>query len=340
MIETLLQKIYRKENLSISETRLIGSYMLSGTASSIEITAFLTALKMKGETIDEMVGMVEAIKSLGASVQEESATAMDNCGTGGDASESFNISTTSAFVLAAAGIPIAKHGNRSISSRSGSSDVCQELGIELNLSIEEATQALKTVGITFIFAPYVHPNMRYVSSIRKELKTPTIFNLIGPLTNPVPLETQLVGIYRRDLIENVALTLQQLGRKRGIVVNGADFMDEASLSGINHYALLEDGIVSLHTVTPEEVGLKTYQLADIKGGDAKENAEILLSVLRGESSAYYDTVLLNSGLGLYANGKVSSIKAGVEMANKVIQSGLALQKLEEIKLFTQGVKQL
>nr|WP_169741021.1 anthranilate phosphoribosyltransferase [Carnobacterium gallinarum] len=338
-MESILQKVYQKKDLTLEESRIIGDFILSGEANQVQITALLLALKMKGETIEEMVGMVGAVQHLATPIGFTEKNAMDNCGTGGDASQSFNISTTSAFVLAAAGIPVAKHGNRSISSRSGSADVCQELGIVLDISAEQATEALKTVGITFLFAPHVHPNMRYVGNIRKELATPTIFNLIGPLTNPVQLETQLVGIYRRDLVQQVALTLQKLGRKRAIVVNGAGYLDEASLNGENHYALLENNHVTLHTFTPEDVHLQRYELTAIKGGDAKMNAAILLRVLHGEKSAYYDTVLLNSGLGLYANGKVQSIQEGIKLADSLIQSGLALEKLEQLKKFTQGVTQ-
>ncbi|EAG4419884.1 anthranilate phosphoribosyltransferase, partial [Listeria monocytogenes] len=218
-----------------------------------------------------------------------------------------------------------------------SADVCQELGIDINLRPEDMTYLLEKVGIAFLFAPHVHPNMKYVMDVRKELGTPTIFNLIGPLTNPVHLETQLMGIYRRDLLEQTAEVLGQLGRKRAVVLNGAGFMDEASLAGENHYALYENGEVHLYTLRPEDVGLTSYPLEAITGGDAKENAAILRSVLEGEPGAYLDTVLLNAGFGLFANGKVETVQEGVDLAKDLISSGLAKQKLADLITYQKEV---
>lgn len=331
-MEKLLHKVYDQQNLSKEEMNMVAMGIFEGRLSKTKIAAFLMALKNKGETAEEMAGIAEAMQKVAIQVEFKAGTAMDNCGTGGDKSNSFNISTTSAFVLAAAGIPVAKHGNRSISSRSGSADVCQELGIDINMCPEDMTYLLENVGIAFLFAPHVHPNMKYVMDVRKELGTPTIFNLIGPLTNPVHLETQLMGIYRRDLIGQTAEVLGQLGRKRALVLNGAGFMDEASLAGENHYALYENGSVSLHTLNPMEVGLDIYPLDAIRGGDAKENAEILRHVLDGEKGPYLDTVLLNAGFGLFANGKVETVENGVNLARELIESGAAKQKLTDLIL--------
>lgn len=336
-MENLLHKIYDQQNLSKEEMNMVAIEIFEGRLSKIKIAAFLMALKNKGETAEEMAGIAEAMQKVAIQVEFKAGTAMDNCGTGGDKSNSFNISTTSAFVLAAAGIPVAKHGNRSISSRSGSADVCQELGIDINMRPEDMTYLLENVGIAFLFAPHVHPNMKYVMDVRKELGTPTIFNLIGPLTNPVHLETQLMGIYRRDLIGQTAEVLGQLGRKRALVLNGAGFMDEASLAGENHYALYENGSVSLYTLNPMEVGLDIYPLDTIRGGDAKENAEILRRVLDGEKGPYLDTVLLNAGFGLFANGKVETVRNGVDLARDLIERGAAKQKLTDLIIFQKEV---
>jgi anthranilate phosphoribosyltransferase len=217
------------------------------------------------------------------------------------------VSTTSAFVIASAGIPVAKHGNRSVSSKTGSADVLESLGINLNLSAERTEEILQEIGISFLFAPNVHPKLKKVMTVRKQLKIPTIFNFIGPLTNPMELDYQLLGVYRRDLLNVFAEVLLKLGRKRAIVINGAGFMDEASLQGENHLTILEDGLITNQSFFPEEVNLPQYDNSCIKGGDSKENAEILINVLKGEKGAHRDTVLINSGLGIFTAGKASSI---------------------------------
>jgi anthranilate phosphoribosyltransferase len=255
---------------------------------------------------------------------------MDNCGTGGDGLKTFNISTTSAFVLAGAGIPVAKHGNRSVSSKTGSADVLEYLGVNLNLPPEVSEELINEVGIAFLFAPHVHPKTKRIVKVRKDLRIPTIFNLIGPLTNPVELESQLLGIYRRDLLNVFAEVLKTLGRKRAVVLNGAGYMDEASLEGENYLAILENGSIKNQTIHPEEVGLSVYDNEAIKGGDPDVNADILLRVLKGEKGAYRDAVVLNAGLGIFANGKVSSIQEGIHMAKETIDSGAALEKLEQL----------
>lgn len=329
-MEQLLQKVYNQENLEEAEMKQISEAIFKGEVSEPQISAFLMALKIKGETTAEMVGIAEAMQSVSLKIPYSGADTMDNCGTGGDKSNSFNISTTAAFVLAAAGIKVAKHGNRSISSQSGSADVCQALGIDINLAPDAITYLLDQVGIAFIFAPHVHPNMKYVMGVRKVLATPTIFNLIGPLTNPVKLRTQLMGIYRRDLLEQTAVVLGKLGRERAIVVNGAGYLDEASLAGENHYALLSEGKVSMHVITPEEVGLHHYPLEAIKGRGPEENAKTLRAILAGEQGAPFETVLLNAGLGLLANGKVTNVRDGVVLARELILSGQAEAKLNEL----------
>ncbi len=267
---------------------------------------------------------------------------MDNCGTGGDGSQSFNISTTSAFVIAGAGITVAKHGNRSISSKTGSADVLEHLGVPLEFTRPETYEILKENGIAFLFAPNVHPAMKHAMKVRRELGgVPTIFNVIGPLTNPVQLTSQLMGTYRRDSLETMANVLHKLGRKRALIVNGYGYMDEASLAGgENHLVLLDRGELMQFTLSPEEVDLPVVDNQSIKGGgDAIENARILRSVLEGKKGPHRDTVLLNAGLGIFANGKAETIKQGVELARESIDSGAALAKLENLITISTRMKQ-
>lgn len=325
-----MQKIYQHQDLNENEMEEVANMMMKGELTDSELAAFLIALKMKGETAEEMTGLTRAVRNIALPLPYTKNDAMDNCGTGGDHSNSFNISTTSAFVLAAGGVKMAKHGNRSVSSRSGSADVCQALGIELELQSEQLAYLLDEVGIAFLYAPQLHPSLKHVMNVRKELKTPTIFNLIGPLTNPVPLGAQLLGIYRSDLLEQTATVLSKLGRKRAIVISGGGGLDEASLVGENQLALLEAGAIKRMSFTPEDVGLKRAPKTTIRGGNASTNAAILLNVLSGEPSAYLDTVLLNAGLGFFAYGKVSSIEKGVTLARQIILSGEANAKLHEL----------
>jgi anthranilate phosphoribosyltransferase len=331
-----LQKLSERKSLSKQEMIEAVSELFTDEVSESEIAAFLIGLKTKGETVEEIVGIVQAVREKSLSFTKKIENVMDNCGTGGDGSKSFNVSTTSAFVIAGAGIPVAKHGNRSISSKTGSADVLEYLGINLTLTPEEAEECLEEVGISFLFAPHVHPKIKNIMKVRRELKIPTIFNLIGPLTNPMELDYQLLGIYRRDLLQTFGEVLKTLGRKRAVVINGAGYMDEASLQGDNHLIIVDNGIITEKTLAPEKLGLSTYPNEAIIGGDAKRNGEILLSVLNGEKGACRDTVLLNAGLGIYASGKADSIEDGIDKAKESIDSGSARHKLDA--LITKGRK--
>ncbi|WP_163539801.1 anthranilate phosphoribosyltransferase [Gracilibacillus sp. YIM 98692] len=338
-MKTYLNKVLNKENLTIEEMEQAARIMFEEDTSDIAIGAFLTALRAKGETSDEIAGLVKVIREKSFTLPTELTGVMDNCGTGGDQSQSFNISTTSAFVIAGAGITVAKHGNRSISSKTGSADVLEQLGVSLDLTAEQTHDILKENGIAFLFAPNVHPAMKRVMTVRKELGVPTIFNLIGPLTNPVDLTTQILGTYRRDSLNIMANALNKLGRKRAIVLNGAGYMDEASLAGENHLVLLEHGELMQFKLTPEEVGLPEVDNDAIKGGDAKENANILRRVLEGEQGPHRDTVLLNAGLGIFANGKAKTVQEGVSLAEQSIDSGAALEKLNRLVDYSNQMKQ-
>lgn len=325
-----LEKLMNRESLTMNEMKDATNNCFRSDITDTEISAFLTALRIKGETADEIAGIVEVIRAQSEMSEIDLPNVMDNCGTGGDRSNSFNISTTTAFVLAGAGVRVAKHGNRSISSKTGSADVLEHLGVSLSFTKEHTEELLEENNIAFLFAPHVHAKLRPFMKIRQELGLPTIFNLIGPLTNPIELDSQLMGVYQRNTLETVAESLKKLGRKRAVVVNGAGFMDEASLAGKNHLVLLENGEITSFTLHPSEVGLPTYSNKHIQGGDAKENAAILLSVLNNEASPYLDTVLLNGGIGLFANGKTASIQDGIELARESIASGAALDRLNEL----------
>lgn len=328
-MKTYIEKLIHKENLTVQEMKEATKYCLSNDVTDSEIAAFLTALQAKGETADEITGLVEVIRAE-ANYQTSIPNTIDNCGTGGDKSYSFNISTTSAFVIAGCGVRVAKHGNRSISSKTGSADVLEHLGVSLSFTSEQVEESLEKNDIAFLYAPHVHQALKPFSKVRKDLGIPTIFNAIGPLTNPIDLDTQLLGAYRKDLLPMLAEVLRKLGRRRAIVVTGAGNMDEASLIGENELILVDDGELIPFTLTPEEVGLSRCTKEDIRGGDAKQNAEILLDVLNGKQGPYLDTVLLNAGLGLYTNGKAETIKDGIEMARESIESGAAKERLERL----------
>ncbi|ETI67912.1 anthranilate phosphoribosyltransferase [Neobacillus vireti] len=328
------------EQKSFSENQMKDAidFILGEEVSESEIAAFLMGLKSKGETVDEIVGIVRALKANTLPFMKNFPNVLDNCGTGGDGSSSFNVSTTSAFVIAGAGVPVSKHGNRSISSKTGSADVLEHLGINLNLPAECTEEILEDIGIAFLFAPHVHPKLKKVMTVRKQLKIPTIFNFIGPLTNPMELDYQLLGVYRRDLIHVFAEVLKQLGRKRATIINGAGFMDEASLQGENHLTILENGTITNHSFYPEEAGLPQYENSCIKGGDAKDNAEILVNVLKGKSGAHRDTVLLNAGIGIFTAGKADTINEGIQIAKDIIDSGAAYEKLTALIEKSQAVQ--
>ncbi|WP_066061530.1 anthranilate phosphoribosyltransferase [Neobacillus soli] len=329
-MKNYLLQLAERESFTENQMKEAVDFILGEEVSESEIAAFLMGLKSKGETVEEITGIVKAMKANTLTFNKKFSGVLDNCGTGGDGSSSFNVSTTSAFVIAGAGIPVAKHGNRSVSSKTGSADVLEYLGVNLNLSAESTEEVLQDIGLSFLFAPNVHPKLKKVMAVRKQLKIPTVFNFIGPLTNPIELDYQLLGVYRRDLLNVFAEVLLKLGRKRAIVINGAGFMDEASLQGENHLTILEDGIITKQSFYPEEVNLPQYDNSCIKGGDSKENAEILIKVLKGEKGAYRDTVLLNSGLGIFTAGKANSILDGIEVAREIIDTGAAYEKLKTL----------
>lgn len=336
-MQIYLEKLINHENLTIEEMKEATNRCFSDGVTNTEIAAFLTALRSKGETPDEVAGLADVIRSQSSLRSIELKDVMDNCGTGGDHSHSFNISTTSAFVIAGAGVTVAKHGNRSISSQTGSADVLETLGVSLSLSQDQIEELLHENKIAFLYAPHVHERLGFFTKVRRALGVPTVFNMIGPLTNPIALQSQFLGVYHPNILPMMAESLLKLGRKRALVVHGAGAMDEASLSGENKLILLENGELMPFTLHPEEVGLPVYPNEEIRGGDVQENAQILRSVLQGEASPYLDTVLLNAGLALFANGKASSIKEGIELAKESIHSGAAMERLQTLVDYSQKI---
>ncbi|XOQ36441.1 MAG: Anthranilate phosphoribosyltransferase [Lactococcus sp.] len=327
-----LVKLMNREDLSRYEVNQMANAMFNGELTDSQLSAILVALAMKGETVDEMAGIVDVVRDKALHIPTTVTTAMDNCGTGGDLSFSFNVSTTSAFVLAAGGVKMAKHGNRSISSKSGSADVLEALGINLYHTPDELAEIFDQTGLVFLFAQHVHPNMRYVMPVRRELEVRTVLNLIGPFTNPVDLDTQLLGTSRPDLLTTTAEVLKSLGRRRAVVVSGPNNMDEASLDGVNRYALLDEtGEITVHEFDHESLGMPRVTLQEIRGGEGKENAVILKSVLNNDPSPFLEVTVLNAGLGFFANGCVESVSEGVAKARDVIASGAAMAKLVEMQ---------
>ncbi len=330
-MKEIFARLAAGQNLTEEEMAAVVEKIATGQVSQAQVAAFLLGLKIKGESPEELTGLAKVMQAKALEIPTQVRDAMDNCGTGGDQSNSFNISTTAAFVLAAGGIQMAKHGNRSISSKSGSADVLEVLGINLDMKPEDLGRVFDQTGMVFLFAKNLHPAMKYIMPARLELGVPTIMNLTGPLINPVPLKTQLLGTSRPDLLEMTAQTLRNMGRERAVVITGPNQMDEAALHGHNQLALLEKGHISLHHFEAKDLGLTAVGLEDIRGGDAQYNAQILEAVLQNQPGPYLETVVLNAGLGFFANGKVDRIEDGILLAREVIASGAALQKLRDLQ---------
>lgn len=339
-MEAILQKVQQQDHLIFEEMLEAANWMFQDDTPKEEIASFLTALSTKGETAHEVAALATVMRSFALNVPTNGSIYMDNCGTGGDGLNTFNISTASAFVLAGAGVQMAKHGNRKISSASGSADVLEALGIHTNITIEQTVELLETEGIAFLYAPNVHPKLKRIGEVRRALGKPTIFNLVGPLTNPVSLSTQFTGINRPNFVMEYASVLQMLGRERALVVSGPQGLDEASLAGQNTFVLVDKGDLIPFSLTAEDAGLSYAPLESIRGGNADENAAIMRKLLAGQQSAYFDTVLLNAGIGLFSYGKAETVKEGVEMARDSIFSRRALQKLEAVVAFSEKIKEV
>jgi anthranilate phosphoribosyltransferase len=331
----LHQIVTRRQSLSRAEAHEVMSEILRGQATDAQIAGLLIALSMKGETVEEIVGFAQAILAAApAWPAPEGDGLVDTCGTGGDTSGTLNISTAAALVAAGAGVPVAKHGNRSVSSKCGSADVMEALGVKLSLSPERLADCLREVGIAFLYAPGIHSAMKFAQTARRDLKVRTVFNLLGPLTNPARASAQVVGVYSVDLFDKLAEALSMLGLRRALVVHGNDGLDEITISTTTRIAELRDGQVRTYEVTPEEFGLQRAPLSTIAGGDAAGNAVIVRKILGGEKSARRDVVLLNAAAALVASGRADSLLHALPAAVEAIDSGAALAKLEALVRFT------
>jgi anthranilate phosphoribosyltransferase len=342
--DALHQIVVHRRDLTRDQAREAMANILAGEATDAQIGALLVGLQMKGETVDEIVGFAEAIRAaatplmtrdsaLDVSGTERDAL-LDTCGTGGDASGTFNISTATALVVAGAGVKVAKHGNRSVTSKCGSADVVEALGVNINLPPERMAECLEKVGIAFLFAPAMHSAMKFVQPARRELKLRTVFNLLGPLTNPANASCQVVGVYTGQLVEKLAQALLQLGLKRALVVHGWDGLDEITISGPTRVAEVRDGTVKLYEISPEQFGLQRSPLHTLQGGDAQVNAAIIRAILDGERSPKRDVVLLNAAAALVAAGQAESIGAAIPVAAYAIDSGQAKGRLQLLAQFT------
>src|SRR5215469_5195586 len=303
--------------------------MMSGEVTPAQIGALLMGLRVRGETVDEITGAVTAMRAEMLTVDAPD-DAVDVVGTGGDASGSFNISTCAAFIVAGAGVPVAKHGNRALSSRSGAADVLTALGVRIDIPPETISECISSAGIGFMFAPAHHPAMKHVGPTRVELGTRTIFNLLGPLSNPAGVKRQMVGVFSRQWVEPLAHVLKNLGSERAFVVHGSDGLDEITIAGPTAVASLDNGEVKTFDIAPEDVGLKRAKADDLRGGDAEHNAKALLAVLKGQRGAYRDVALLNAAAALVVAGKAADLKGGVALAEKSIDSGEAEGALERL----------
>jgi anthranilate phosphoribosyltransferase len=345
LLDALHKVANHGSSLTREEARAAMAEILSGSATDAQIAALLVALHMKGETVEEIVGFAQAIRAAATPLATEDGHALDlsgterdalvdTCGTGGDTSGTFNISTATALVAAGAGVRVAKHGNRSVTSKCGSADVMEALGVRIDLPPARIAACLEHTGIAFLFAPALHSAMKHVQVARRDLRLRTVFNLLGPLTNPAHASAQVVGVYSADLVEKLAEALSELGLRRALVVHGRDGLDEITITGATKIAEVRDGRVHSYEVTPEEFGLSRAPLSEIAGGDAQENAAVIRRILDGERSACRDVVLLNAAAALVAAGQADTIQAAVPVAAYAIDSGHARQRLELLVEFT------
>lgn len=330
-----LTHLIERQDLPFAEMRELMHQIMGGHFTTAQIAAVLVALRMKGETVDEIAAAAEVMRELSSKVRvTHDDHLIDTCGTGGDGAQTFNISTASALVAAAAGAHVAKHGGRSVSSKCGSADVLERLGVNVNLSAEKVAHCVDSIGVGFMFAPNHHSAMKHSAPVRKELGVRTIFNMLGPLTNPAGAQNQVVGVFRRDLTGKIAEVLRKLGSTHVLVVHGSDGMDEISISAPTFVAELKDGKVSEYTIQPEQFGLKSAALNEIQVNDAEEAKTMLLRVLDDQPGAARDIVQLNAGAAIYVAGLTVTLAGGIKKAGEVLSSGAARTKLAQLVRFS------
>ncbi len=326
-----LRRWLARDDLSRQETEELFGALMDGELSETMKAAMLVALVMKGEAPSEIAGAAAAMRERVIAIPHNVDRAVDTCGTGGDGKGTFNISTAAALVAAAAGVPVAKHGNRSVSSRSGSADVLDALGVSIDATPEQAGQALESIGIAFLFAPKLHPAMKEVMPVRQELGVRTIFNVLGPLTNPAGARRQVMGVYAEHLVEIIGRVQLELGCEHALVVHGSDGLDEITTTGSTRIAEVRDGEISVYDFEPSDLGIARARPEDLRGGSPEDNAELLSAVLAGEDGPLADITALNAGAALYAGGVASDLAGGLAHAREAIASGAAAHKLEELK---------
>ena len=329
MIKEAIIKLSKKQDLAYAEAEAVMDEIMSGQATPVQMSAYLTALSLKGETIDEITASAAGMRAHCIKLLHN-LDVLEIVGTGGDGSNSFNISTTSSLVIAAGGVPVAKHGNRAASSKSGAADVLEALGVKITLTPERSAEILKKINICFLFAQNYHIAMKYVAPIRKELGIRTVFNILGPLSNPAGANMELMGVYDQSLVEPLAQVMANLGVNRGMVVYGQDSLDEISMCAPTSVCEIRDGKFTSYEITPEQFGYERCEKGALTGGTPAENAEITKAILKGaEKGSKRQAVCLNAGAALYIAGKTASIEEGVKLAESLIDSGAALKKLEE-----------
>ncbi len=334
MISESMKKIILSQNLSRQETEDAFSQIMQGNTTDAQIAAFLTALMIKGETVDEITGAATIMRKLATAIHVKNKVILDTCGTGGSQKHGFNVSTLTALVVSAVGVTVAKHGNRSMTSKSGSADLLEALGVNINVEPRITEKCINEIGIGFMFAPLFHKAMKYAIGVRRELGFRTIFNILGPLTNPAHTTHQLLGVFNPALCKPMSMVLGNLGLKRALVVHGNDGLDEVTLSDSTIVYEMNNGKTDNYTITPEQFGLKRVQLEDIQISGLEESKKVSLEILNGISSPKYDFVVLNSAFALYAAEYVSSINAGIEIAIEMLKKKKALDKLELLKKMT------
>jgi len=327
--KNLIAKVADSHSLNEIEAEAAFDAIMSGEVTPAQIAAFLMALRMRGETVEEITAGARVMRAKATKVDAPEG-AIDTCGTGGDASGTYNISTAASFIVAACGVPVAKHGNKALSSKSGSAEVLEKLGVKLDISPAQITKCIKEAGIGFMFAPAHHSAMKHVGPTRAEMGTRTIFNLLGPLSNPAGAKFQVVGVFAQQWVEPLAHVLKNLGSERVWVVHGSDGLDELTTTGISHVAELKNGAVTTFDIAPEDVGLARADPAALKGGDPQENMEALVRLLDGEEGAYRDIVTLNAAASLVVAGKATTLSEGVQMAGKAISTGAAKRALDAL----------
>jgi anthranilate phosphoribosyltransferase len=334
MIREAISKVVERRDLEPGEAELVMDDIMSGNATSGQIASFLTALRMKGETVEEIVSFAHAMLRYASVISPQiDGVMIDTCGTGGDRIKTFNISTIAAFVAAGAGVIVAKHGNRAVSSKAGSADVLEALGLNLLLEPERVCECIETVGIGFMFAPVFHPAMKYALGPRREIGIRTVFNILGPLANPAKVKAQVMGVYDAQLVEKIARVLEGLGVSRALVAHGLDGLDEISPIGETMIAELREGKILTYSVYPEDFGLERAKVGEIEGGNADENAGIALDILKGRKGARRNAVLMNAAAALVVGGLAEDFKDGFELASLSVDSGEAYRKLEALIRF-------